>query len=529
MYIQKYKREKKSGTYTSLFIAESYREDGKVKRRHLANISKLPPELQNEICNLVYNLKDKNITLNDIEPIQGKSCGTLLAFKHLAKETGLLQALGKDKQAKLALIQIIYRIVCQQSRNYVANEWSKTQAIKEIFKLDDFSEDSLYQNLDWLSEHQEKIENRLSAARHPDKSLSSLFLYDVTSSYFEGTQNELAEFGYNRDKKRGKKQIVIGLLCDNKGYPVTIEVFKGNTSDSTTVHSQVKKLAHRFKVKDVVLVGDRGMIKRTSIEELNEMKWGYITAITKAQINSLLNEKVIEMELFTEELIEVENQGVRYVLHKNTLRARELAKNREEKRRKLELLQSELNQYLAQHPRASVQVALTKLNARIHKLKVNRWLQASCVERKLELLVEQEELEQEQKLDGCYIIKSNVSAENISTKDLHDRYKDLSMVEQAFRTCKQSIEEIRPIYVRKSSRTKGHVFVCMLAYILVKRMGELCSQLNMSRKGIINQLDQLQYTGYKTKKLLIKVLPKSLSPELEAIVSCLKVKLPSHL
>lgn len=529
MYIQNYTRKKKSGDYITTYIAESYRENGKVKRRHLANLSNLDPELKHVICQAVYDFQNNNLSYNHLEPIQGKSCGALLAFKHLAKITGIESALGSSsRHAKLALFQIIARIVCQGSRLY-AVEWSKSQATEEVLDLNYFNEDDLYANLAWLAKNQAVIETKLFNYRHKNESVATIYLYDVTSSYFEGTKNELANWGYNRDKKSGKMQIVIGLLCDNAGYPISVQVFEGNTSDSKTVTDQIKKLASQFSVKNVVMVGDRGMIKEASIEQLTDLNWYYITAITKAQIKTLIDEKVIQLELFTDELIEVEHDGNRYVLHRNPLRVRELEQNRASKLSLVETLCEAQNLYLQKHPKAKVETAINVITAKIAKLKIHKWLNVIAEERVLKLQISEEQKTEQVKLDGCYVIKSNVQRKMASPEHIHLKYKDLALVEQAFRTCKQSIEEIRPIYVRTTSSTRGHVFICMLAYILVKKMSELCIELPNSRKNIIDQLNHLQYIMYKEKNIELKLLPKKLNADLEKIITALKLKLPSHL
>ena len=190
----------------------------------------------------------------------------------------------------------------------------------DILDLEAFDEDDLYENLDWLCENQAAIEgrlfNHLGASPAPE-----VFLYDVTSSYLEGTENELAAFGYNRDGKRGKKQIVIGLLCDGAGEPLSIEVFTGNTSDPKTLAPQIRKAAERFGARGVTFVGDRGMIKSGQIEALGEERFHYITAITKAQIRTLLKDQVIQLDLFDRDLAEVEaNDGLRYILRRNPAR-----------------------------------------------------------------------------------------------------------------------------------------------------------------------------------------------------------------
>jgi transposase len=308
------------------------------------------------------------------------------AIYQLCKHNGIEKALGKTRQGRLSLVQIMGRILCQGSRNYIANQWSEDQAIEEVLGIRIGKEDNLYDNLIWLSENQEAIEDKLFKIRNKTKETGCVYLYDVTSSYFEGQKNEYAEYGYNRDKKRGKKQIVIGMLCDSEGYPVSVEVFKGNTNDTTTVHSQLQKLKNRFKASKVVFVGDRGMIKSGSIDDITEEKWHYITAITRQQIQTLLDQCTIQMELFTEELIEVEvrtkvktgdkqdkqeekeDNYTRYILRRNPVRAEEIRSNRKERIEKIKTFVQEKNTYLQEHPKAKATCALKDVNAKIENI-----------------------------------------------------------------------------------------------------------------------------------------------------------------
>ncbi len=204
-----------------------------------------------------------------------------------------------------------------------------------------------------LSEKQAEIEQRLFTARRGNAK-PQLFLYDVTSSYLEGDKNALGDWGYNRDKKRGKKQIVIGLLCDEEGEPVSTEVSAGNTSDINTFESQVKKEAENFGCERVTFVGDRGMIKSGQIKDLAKAGFNYITAITKPQIRSMLNKGVFQMSLFDERILEIEHEGVRYILRKNPIRAEEMARTRASKQAAIYKLIDKQNEYLAAHPRADV-------------------------------------------------------------------------------------------------------------------------------------------------------------------------------
>jgi hypothetical protein len=235
-----------------------------------------------------------------------------------------------------------------------------------------FDENDLYANLGWLSQQQATIEDRLFARRQGQK--PELFLYDVTSSYLEGEDNALGAYGYNRDGKKGKKQIVIGLLCDQHGEPLSTEVFCGNTQDPATFASQVKKARERFACEHVTFVGDRGMIKSGQIQDLAKAGFHYITAITKPQIQTLLKAGVLQMNLFDAELCEVSDESVRYVLRRNPLRAEELSASRTDKKASVERLQGTLNRYLTEHPRAKASTAERTVCAKITQLKLKDWL-----------------------------------------------------------------------------------------------------------------------------------------------------------
>ena len=220
----------------------------------------------------------------------------------------------------------------------------------------------------------------------------------MTSSYLEGTENELAAFGYNRDGKRGKKQIVIGLLCDGAGEPLSIEVFTGNTSDPKTLAPQIRKAAERFGARAVTFVGDRGMIKSGQIEALGEERFHYITAITKAQIRTLLKDQVIQLDLFDRDLAEVEaNDGLRYILRRNPARALEVAAVREDKLATLRRDLERRNQYLREHRRARVAVALREVNRRAAQLRIAGWAAISSDEenRQIGLSVDEAALAEE--------------------------------------------------------------------------------------------------------------------------------------
>lgn len=526
MFIKRNIKKVGDKTYVTPLLVRSIKKKGKnPEHETIANLSKLPEDLLKEFEKLLKGGKVRS--LEDFSHDQGKFCGGLLVLYEVCKRLGIDKALGKGDKAKYALLLIIGRILAQGSRLHLVKSWSIDQAIEEVLDLKDFTEDDLYNTLTWLSENQEKLEKKLYKRRNKRETVSDIYLYDVTSSYFEGTQNELSEYGYNRDGKKGKKQIVIGLLCDAEGYPVSVQVFKGNTQDPKTVYEQLKKLRAVFGVKRVVLVGDRGMIKKAEIEKISEFEWDYITAITKPQIETLLKAGILQLSLFDEKIMEVENEGCRYIYRKNPVRAKEISDNRESKTASIRGLVDKKNNYLATHPKATVPAALKEINKKIKKLKLNSVISCEETERKLTIKVDQEELANKSRLDGCYVIKTN--GFEIPKETIHDRYKALSEVEFAFRTFKTALEEVRPIYLRKEKKTRGHVFVCMLSYMIVKYIWDKTKELGYTREFIFSTLDSIQYINFTLNNSTLKLLPKNYQKHQQEILDKLEIKLPTNL
>jgi len=481
------------GKYKRYLLRENYRENGKIKHRTIANLSKCSEE---EIAAIRLALKHKKdltklaAASEAVSLHQGLSVGAVWLVFDIARELGIVDALSNSREGKIALWQVIARVISQGSR-LSAVRLAGSHAACDILGLGAFNEDDLYANLDWLCKKQEVIEDRLFKRTHGENK-PTLFLYDVTSSYLEGQYNELGEFGYNRDGKKGKKQIVIGLLCDVDGRPMSIEVFKGNTQDPATMASQVRKVANRFGGGDVTFVGDRGMIKSNQVNDLVGHGFHYITAITKPQIETLLKESVIQMDLFDQDLAEVETDGgIRYVLRRNPLRAAEVAASRKNKIESVEKVVKNQNQYLKEHPRAKEDVALRKVCNKCKRLKISSWIIASVLEREVTLSFDDEALAGASKLDGCYVLKTDLSKEYANKETIHARYKDLSLVERAFRTSKTVELEMRPLFVRLASRTRGHALVVMLAYRIVNELSKCWAGIDLTVQEGINELSQL--------------------------------------
>jgi transposase len=457
-------------TYTRHLLRESYRANGKVLHRTIANLSHCSAA-EIEAIRLALrhkqDLENLGTVQNAVTLKQGLSFGAVWTVYHVARRLGIEKALGTTREGKLALWQVIARVIDQGSR-LSAVRLAMAHAACDVLGLDTFDEDTLYENLDWLAGAQAAIEDRLYVQRTKTKPVS-LFLYDVTSSYLEGTQNALAAFGYNRDGKKGKRQIVIGLLCDEDGHPVSIEVFPGNTQDPHTLAAQVAKLKARFGAQEITFVGDRGMIKSQQIEDLAKQGFHYITAITKPQIEKLLRTGTFQMELFEQELAEVlAEEGVRYVLRRNPVRAQEVRENRQAKLATLQALVAKHNHYLTEHPRAHAQGAWQKLVARAKTLRLSDWVELTLEERSITLTVNASRQQEEAKLDGCYVLKTDLTPSQAHKEIIHDRYKDLASVERAFRSCKTVHLEVRPIFLRLEERTRAHALVVMLAYQIIR-------------------------------------------------------------
>lgn len=529
MYIARATWPAKNGkrTYQSIWLRESYREDGKVKTRNIANLKHCKPE-EIEAIELALKHKDDLSALGsmkDLEIKEGPSIGALWAVHRTALKLGLGKALGTGFQGKLALWQVIARVLDQGSRLSAARLAHRLPGAEVLGLSRGFDENDLYENLTWLAEQQEAIENRLFSQRLSGGS-GELFLYDVTSSYLEGDHNELADWGYNRDKKRGKKQIVIGLLCDQGGRPLSTQVFEGNTSDLSTFESQVQKTADRFGCKRVTFVGDRGMIKSGQVADLSKAGFNYITGITKPQIRSMIKKGVFQLGLFDEELCEVEQDGLRYILRRNPFRADEMAASRASKLAALQSLADERNQYLAGHPRADQHKAWQKVSEKASRLGLNSLVTVTAEDRHINIEVDEEYLAETAELDGCYVLKTDLPATAADAETIHARYKDLAMVERAFRTMKTGLLEVRPVFVRRADHTRAHVLVVMLAYLIVRDLEEAWSNLNLTVEEGLDHLKTLSAVevGKKGGACALRI-PKP-GPLSAQILSALNVKLP---
>lgn len=533
MHVDDYRFKIGGKVYRRVLLRESYRENGKVKKRTIASISHLP-ETAIEALKVALKEKDNIAVLKALSEgncENHKSVGAVAALYRVAKDLGITKALGFSESANQALWMTIAHLLGARSR-LACVRIANIHATCEVIGLQPFNEDDLYNTLQWVSENQQAIEKRMFREMKKRKVLvKNVYLYDLTSTYVEGTENELAAYGYNRDGKRGKMQINYGLLTDCTGDPISVEAFNGDVKDNTTLKSQLLKLKERFGCERVTIVGDKGMIKSGEIEEVTKAGFNYITSITKSQIEGLINKGIFQLELFDSDIFEVENleQGVRYIVRRNAWRANEMWNNRMEKIEYMRKNVEKANEYLREHPRGKVKTQLRNLSNMIEKFKMKEYAKVFEQEGKrgINLVIDEKVLKEVSKLDGCYAIKTDLPRGCAEAKEVHDRYKDLALVEWVFREEKSELD-VRPVYVRKEERTRGHLFIKMLAYKMERYLREVWANLDVTVEEGIAYLKKL--TSIKIN-IMATPLIRVPAPDImcKKLLQALNVKLPEVL
>ena len=452
----------------AILLRESFRDGDKVRTRTLANLTSWAPERIDALRRALRGEFDG--FTGELQPVCGPIFAVLFALKQLAERVGLLQVLGSERWAKLVLFLILARVAAQGSR-LSAVRWATQHAVAETLGVKHFDEDDLYTALDRLAEEQEHIEDALYRREVRQRgSAPTVVLYDVTSSYLEGDQNELAAFGYSRDKKPGKAQIVIGLLTTADGEPLAVHVYEGNTSDPVTVPEPVPTLRTRFGITEVVCVGDRGMVKAKGKRALSTAGFRYITALTTPQVRRLLHEQVLRAEWFGAHLHEVVHGSVRLILRGSPARRQHEARRRADKVAKLQALLTARNAFVETAKRAKPATGLRTLQAWVKRHKLETFVRVALHEGRLMATLDPAAQAETAVLDGCYVLETDVPQTALDAQAVHDRYRDLHEVAQDFRTMKTGLVEVRPIFVRKAPRTRAHVLVTMLAVKVVCEM-----------------------------------------------------------
>jgi transposase len=453
----------------AVLLREGYREGGKVKNRTLANLSHLPPE---KIEALKAALKGAPL---GAEPEIESS----LPHGHVAAVLGIIRALGTDKlihgrrhrMREMSLALIAGRVLEPGSKLALSQglqPGAEHSTLAQELGLGAFDENEFYEAMDWLVERQPRIEEAL-AKRHLVEGCA--VLYDLSSSYFEGSHCPLAQYGYSRDGRKDRPQINYGLLCNTDGVPVAIEVVEGSVGDPATIPAQVEKLKERFKLERVIVVGDRGMVTEARIHaDVREAGYDWITALRHTSILPMVEAKVITPSLFDErgiaEITHPDYPGERLIACFNPIMAEERRRKREAL---LQLTEAALQKVAdaCTRERKPLQgrgeIGL-KAGAVLYKFKVGKYFRVYPGDHGLRFTRNQVMLEQEAALDGIYVIRTSVPKESLEAEKAVLAYKLLAKVERAFRTLKSIDLQVRPIYHYLEKRVKAHLFLCMLAY-----------------------------------------------------------------
>jgi hypothetical protein len=461
----------------SYLLRETYREDGKVKNRTLANLSKLPVERIETLRAALRGDPLAPIGENGFEIRRSLPHGHVLAALTTARRIGLEDLLPRrapQRRRDLALALIVARLLDPAAKLATARMLDSATAnhsLGEMLSLGSVTAREIYTTLDWLGSEQNFIENQL-ARRHLRN--GALVLYDVTSTYLEGRCCPLARHGYSRDSRGDRAQLVIGLLCAADGCPVAVEVFEGNTADPATVASQITKLKQRFRLRHVVMVGDRGMLTAARIEQaLRPAGLDWITALRGPAIRQLAAEGgPLQLSLFdTRDMAEISSPdypGERLVVCKNPLLAEERRRKRDEllALTEADLLKIQARVTREKNPLRGAGEIGKAVGAVLNKRKMAKHFEQTITDASFDFARKAEAIAEEARFDGFYVLRTSLPAEQIDTAGTVRAYKSLAQVERAFRCMKTVDLELRPVFHWTAPRVRAHVLLCMLAYYL---------------------------------------------------------------
>jgi len=455
-------------------IRTSYREEGKVMHTVHGRLKGLSYE---HLKLIQAAFRGDVIPKKDFKVKKSKEYGASRAILQLAKNLELDKAIysrTSEQWVQDCLAMIAGRLIYAGSKLSLSNIW-RDSTLWELCGVpgDVDVDEHCYSVMDRLLERQEAIQKKLAKKHFKN---ASLILYDITSTYLEGKYNDsdLVKFGYNRDKKRGKKQIVIGLLCNSEGCPVAVELFVGNTQDAQTVEDKIQEILNKYEIKDVIFVGDRGMITHANYEKLKDKEGlSIISALTHAELTNLLTRDVIQLNLFDNknivEIIDPEDKRIRYCLCKNLETAKRETNTRQAL---LDKTKNELDKIAQSKRQATNEKIGERIGKILAKTKMGKFVNYKVVNGKLEWSFDEEKIAKEKQIDGCYIITTNVSQELMQKQEVVASYKKLTFVEQAFRNLKTVKLEMRPVYHKTDDRIRAHIFLCMLSYYLQWHMNQ---------------------------------------------------------
>jgi transposase len=455
-------------------LRESFRQGAKVRKRTLANLSSLS-DAQIFAIRAILRGEQLQPVEQRFEALASSAHGHVAAVRLAMQRLGFesLVASRPSRQRDLVCAMVAARVLAPHTK-LATTRWWHTTTLAQEFAVADAEEDELYRAMDWLLKRQPMIEQKL-AVRHLRE--GGLVLYDLSSSYFEGSCCPLAKFGHNRDGKRGKRQVNYGLVTEARGCPVAISVFAGNTGDATTLLAQVERVRQQFGLATMVVVGDRGMISHKSIEELKSLSGvAWITALKSVQINLLVEAGGLQLGLFDQrnlcEFTHPDYPGERLVACRNP----QLAELRAAKRQALlDATSAELKQVCAmvEHHRLAGRAKIgVRVGRAVNKYKVAKHFELQIEDHRFAFQIRDDQVRQEAALDGVYVLRTPLPTEQMAAAEVVRSYKSLSHVERAFRSLKTADLKLRPIHHWRADRVRSHIFLCLLAYYVQWHMRE---------------------------------------------------------
>jgi hypothetical protein len=465
----------------AVLLRTSQRENGRVVKRTIANLSALPKE-QIEALRLVLS-GETLVPVSSIFTIEKSiPCGHVEAVLGTLRQIGLESMISSvpSRERNLVLAMIVERILHGQSKLADTVLWH-TSTLAEELAVGDASAEELYAAMDWLLQRQSRIEKKLAAKHLHER--ANVF-YDVSSSYYEGRTCPLAHYGHNRDEKAGREIIVYGMLTDAAGRPISVQVYPGNTGDATTVPGQVAKLRTDFGLQRIVLVGDRGMLTNSQIETIRQLPGlGWLSALRSAQIRQLVESNTLQLSLFDQRnLAEIQSPdypGERLIACFNPLLESERKRKREELLQATERRLTAIRQEVQRRHKTPLPAGRigTKVGAVLHRWKMAKHFVIQIADGRFDWHRNQPSIEAEAAIDGIYIIRTGEPAATLSGVDAVRQYKNLGRVEEVFRTMKSTDILVRPIRHRLEDRVRAHVFLCLLAYYVIWHMKQALAPL----------------------------------------------------
>lgn len=466
----------------AVLLRESYREGGKVRKRTLANLSKLPMAQVEAIRAVLRG--DKLVPLaQSFEIVASKSHGdtdaVLLAMRRLGL-AGLLSA-RRCREADLVMAMVAARIVAPHTK-LATTRWWHTRTLAGELGVADADEDDLYAAMDWLLARQDRIQKKL-AGRHLEA--GGLVLYDLSSSWFEGKTCPLAKRGYSRDGRKGTLQVNYGVITDRRGCPVAVSVHQGNTADPSTLMPEVERVKQRFGIERLVIVGDRGMVSQKAIDEIRTRDGiDWISALKSGTIRALVEGGQLQLDLFDErnlfELAHPDYPGERLVACRNPELARLRAHKREDLLRATEAALAAIQARVAAGRLEGADKIGLAVGKVVNRYKVAKHFDLDIGETAFAFARNAERIASEAALDGLYVVRTSLGPERMAPDECVRSYKSLSQVERAFRTMKSVDLKIRPIHHRLEDRVRAHIFLCMLAYYVEWHMLEAWRELTFA-------------------------------------------------